>query len=275
MRLAGLFWGAILSLWAGFAYAEGPFDGDWHVDLSTYLWATSFDGNIGVLRGREIPVDAGFIDILDNADSLIAVEGRLGVRKGRIGVYVDGLYNQVGFDDLSGPFGFARGDATVELTYIESAVFYNFLDAPRQLSPDGQGTWNWGFNADVYAGIRYTNLGADFKLKRVGPLRINQSVDHSFDWVDPIVGARVQGDISDHWKALLDANVGGFGVGSDFAFSGMGLVGYQFSLFGLESTVWAGYKGLYQDYQEGSGWREFRWDMWVHGPIIGSTIRFF
>jgi hypothetical protein len=55
----------------------------------------------------------------------------------------------------------------------------------------------------------------------------------------------------------------------------MGLVGYQFTMFGLESTAWAGYKGLYQDYQNGSGKDEFKWNMWVHGPIIGMTMRLF
>jgi hypothetical protein len=274
MRFSGLIWGAVLSLWAGMAYAENPLEGDWHVDLSAYVWATSFDGSV-TIRGREAPVDSGFIDIIKNADSLVALEGRLGVRKGRIGIYVDGLYNKVGFDDLSGPFGFTNADATATLTYIESAVFYNFLDLPRQLSPDSQDTWNWGIQADVYAGMRYTDIGLELDLKRIGPLRVNQSASRNVDWVDPIVGGRVLVDMSDHWKALLDTNVGGFGVGSQFAFSGMGLVGYEFSLFGLESTVWAGYKGLYQDYQNGSGRNEFRWNMWTHGPIIGSTIRFF
>ena len=274
MRFSGLIWGAILTLWAGLAQAQNPLEGDWHVDLSVYVWATSFDGSV-TLRGREVPTDVGFIDILKNADSLVALEGRLGVRKGRIGVYVDGLYNKVGMDDLSGPFGFAKVDATVTQAYVESAVFYDVLDLPRQTSPDSQDTWNWGIQADVYAGVRYTDIGVKLDLKQVGRFGVNQSASRDATWVDPIVGGRILFDISDHWKALLDNNIGGFGVGSQFAYSGMGLIGYQFSLFGLESTVWAGYKGLYQDYQDGNGRNEFRWNMWVHGPIIGSTIRFF
>ena len=274
MRLSGLIWGTILTLCAGVAHAENPLAGDWHLDLSTYVWATSFDGT-ATLRGRDVPVDVGFVDILRNSDSILAVEGRLGIRKGRVGVYVDGLYNRVGLDDLSGPFGFAKADATATLTYIESAVFYNVVDLPRQLSPDGQDTWNWGVQADLYAGMRYTDIGLKIDLKSIGNFGINQSANRNASWVDPIVGGRILVDLSDHWKALLDSNFGGFGVGSQFAYSGMGLVGYQFSLFGLESTAWAGYKGLYQDYQNGNGRNEFRWNMWVHGPIIGATVRFF
>jgi len=229
----------------------------------------ALNGNLTV-KGREAPVDLSFIDILQDSSSIIGLEGRLGVRKGRFGVYVDGLYNKIGFDNLSGQRGFAKVDATVTLTYVESAIYYDLLDVPRQTSPDGQDTWNWGLETDVYAGMRYTNLGLDLDFKN-----INQSGSKNQNWVDPIVGARMTVDLSDHWRLFVDNNIGGFGAGSKLAYSGMGLVGYQFTMFGLPSTVWAGYKGLYQDYQNGNGKDEFRWNMWVHGPIIGSTIRFF
>jgi hypothetical protein len=256
------------------ARAQDPFLGDWHLDLTSYIWTPALTGDIAV-RGHETPVNASFIDILKDSDSIIGIEGRLGIRKGRFGVYVDGLYNRIGADNLSGPLGFAKVDATATLTFIESAVYYQLVDLPRQLSPDGQDTWNWGIEADIYAGARYTNIGLKLDLKSIGNFGVNQSDSKNQSWVDPIVGGRVLVDLSDHWKFLLDSNFGGFGVGSKFAYSGMGLVGYQFTMFGLESTAWAGYKGLYQDYQNGSGKDEFRWNMWVHGPIIGTTIRFF
>jgi hypothetical protein len=274
MRLSGLICGAIICLSAGLARAEDPLAGDWHLDLTTYLWAPSLNGNL-TGRGRESPVNASFIDILKDSDSLIGIEGRLGVRKGRVGVYVDGLYNKIGADNLSGPFGFAKADASVNLTFIESAVYYDLIDLPRQKSPDGQDTWNWGIETDVYAGARYTNLGVKLDLKSIGQVGINQTRSKNESWVDPIVGARITFDLSDHWKAYLDNNIGGFGAGSKLAYSGIALVGYQFTLFGLESTAWAGYKALYQDYQNGSGKDEFRWNMWLHGPIIGTTIRLF
>jgi hypothetical protein len=269
MRILGLICGAVLCLCAGMARAEDPFLGDWHVDLTSYVWISSLNGNV-TARGHDTPVDASFIDILKDSDSLIGLEGRLGVSKGRFGVYIDGLYNKIGADNLSGPFGFAKIDATVTLTLIESAVYYRLVDLPRQLSPDGQDTWNWGVEADVYAGARYTNIGLKLDFNN-----LNQSGSQNQSWVDPIVGARVIVDLSDHWKLALDNNFGGFGVGSKFAYSGMGLVGYEFKMFGLESTAWAGYKGLYQDYENGSGKDEFKWNMWIHGPIIGTTIRFF
>jgi hypothetical protein len=274
MRLSGLICGAVLCLAAGMAHAEDPFAGDWHFDFTGYLWAPSLNGSLTV-KGREAPINLSFINILQDTDSLIGLEGRIGVRKGRFGVYVDGLYNKLGANDLSGPHGFAKSDASVNLTFIESAIYYDLFDLPRQKSPDGQDTWSWGIETDVYAGARYTNLGASLKLKSIGQINVNQTRSANENWVDPIIGGRVTLQLSDNWRAYVDNNIGGFGAGSKLAYSGIALVGYQFPLFGLDSTAWAGYKALYQDFQNGSGKDEFRWNMWLHGPIAGLTIRFF
>ncbi|MFO1060044.1 MAG: hypothetical protein U1E53_24135 [Dongiaceae bacterium] len=264
MRIVSLAAAAMLCLAAVAARAGETADNDFHVDLTSYLWATSFNGNIGA-GPVSAPVSAGFIDILDNSDSLVGIEGRLGVRKGRFGAYVDGLWNRVGFDTVNGPFG-SRIAPTMTLTYVEGALFYRLIDLPPDRSPDKQDFWGFGVAADAYAGARYTDLGLELDFKR-----INQTESWNKSWVDPIVGARVDLAITDNWRFLLDNNVGGFGAGSKFSYSGMALVGYQFTVWGMPSTVWAGYKGLYQNYQDG----DFKWDMWVHGPIVGSTIRFF
>jgi hypothetical protein len=269
MRIISLLAAAVLSLVAGAARAGDATDDNFHMDLTSYLWATSFNGNVGA-GGINVPVSAGFIDILQNADSLIGIEGRLGVRKGRFGAYVDGLWNKVGLDTVSGPLGLARINPTLTLTYVEGALFYRLIDMAPDRSPDKQDYWGFGVTGDVYAGARYTDLGLQLDFKR-----INQTESQSESWVDPIVGARAELAITDNWRFLLDNNVGGFGAGSKFSYSGMALVGYQFSLWGLPSTVWAGYKALYQDYQNGSGSDAFKWNMWVHGPIVGSTIRLF
>ena len=73
---------------------------------------------------------------------------------------------------------------------------------------------------------------------------------------------------------LFAGDVGGFGVGSDLAWSAMGLLGYKWQGAGLEWAVLAGYKALYQDYTTGSGTRRFVWDVTMHGPVLGLSIRF-
>ena len=54
------------------------------------------------------------------------------------------------------------------------------------------------------------------------------------------------------WFVLLDGNVGGFGVDNvNFTGSALGAVGYRTTLFGVPSTVEAGYKALNSGRRQG------------------------
>jgi hypothetical protein len=93
--------------------------------------------------------------------------------------------------------------------------------------------------------------------------------------VDPLVGARAHFHLSERWSLSLEGNVGGFGVGSDFAWHASGAIGYRFSLFGEDNArLLGGYRALSQDYETGSGDDKFEWDVTLHGPIVGLAIAF-
>jgi hypothetical protein len=125
-----------------------------------------------------------------------------------------------------------------------------------------------GVTVDVYGGGRYSNLELD--LDTAGAPSLNQSKD----WLDPIVGGRVGVHFSEHVFLIFAGDIGGFGVGSDFAWSIQGLFGYRWEGGGIEWAVVAGYKALGQDYGSGSGAQRFRWDVVMHGPVLGFTVRF-
>ena len=96
------------------------------------------------------------------------------------------------------------------------------------------------------------------------------SVNQSESWVDPLVGSRFGIDLSDRWSLTAEANVGGFGVGSDLAWNVQAFLGYQTSLFGVPTTLAAGYRALHQDYDH----NDFKWDVTMHGPALGAVLRF-
>ena len=73
---------------------------------------------------------------------------------------------------------------------------------------------------------------------------------------------------------IVGGDIGGFGAGSDFAWSALGLVGYRFEMLGLDSSALVGYRALGQDFDTGSGANKFKWDVTMHGPIIGLVTRF-
>jgi hypothetical protein len=56
-------------------------------------------------------------------------------------------------------------------------------------------------------------------------------------WVDPYVGARAIFDLTQRWALSLDGSIGGFGIGSDFAWDAASLIGYRFGLFGKNNTT--------------------------------------
>ena len=66
----------------------------------------------------------------------------------------------------------------------------------------------------------------------------------------------------------LDGSVGGFGVGSDFAWHAVGLFGED------NARVVGGYRAMYQDYTDDSGEDKFEWDVTLHGPILDLVIEF-
>ena len=70
-------------------------------------------------------------------------------------------------------------------------------------------SWQW------LAGARYYALDTDVDLS-VGGVPSGSSRD-GHAWVDPIVGARYQGELGRDWSLRARADVGGFGLGSDLA----------------------------------------------------------
>ena len=91
---------------------------------------------------------------------------------------------------------------------------------------------------------------------------------------DPIVGVKVRQPITQNLHLDLWGDVGGFGVESDFTWSATGVLGYDFEMFSIHSTVYGGYRAIGWDYQQGHGRDRFEWDVILHGPTLGLLMRF-
>jgi hypothetical protein len=53
--------------------------------VTAYVWAAGLYGDVAA-RGVTVPVDASLIDILENSDSLVGLQGRLAVGRGPVAV---------------------------------------------------------------------------------------------------------------------------------------------------------------------------------------------
>ena len=227
----------------------------WHVTLTPYAWAPGLYGDVTIL-GRDATLDASFLDILENTDTVVGLAGRLEVTRGRFGVFGDAFYTKTSVQNA----GTTGLDVTARMWFIDFGAQFRVLDTTDYRVP--------GVTLDVYGGGRYSNLELD--LDTAG----DPSLTRSQDWLDPIVGARLGVHFSDHVFLVLGGDIGGFGVGSDFAWSLLGLLGYKWQAGTVELAVLAGYKALGQDYTDGSGPERFRWDVVMHGPVLGFTVRF-
>ena len=256
LRLAVMLGASLLVLaTASAAHAEDDDPNAWHVTVIPYLWAAGLYGDVTV-HGASAHLDASFADLVEHTDTVFGLQGHVEVARGPLGVYGDFFYVKTKVED-AGAIGL---DVTTRMWFMEFGAQYRVVDTTTDRVP--------GLTLDVYAGGRYTNLELDLD-PAVGPT-LNQQID----WIDPLVGARVGVHFSEHVFVLVAGDIGGFGVGSDVAWSAMGLLGYTWRGAGVDWTLLAGYKALGQDYSSGSGLNRFRWDTTMHGPILGLSIRF-
>jgi hypothetical protein len=251
LLVAGLLVGGIASR----ARANDEDPNAWHVTVTPYAWAAGLYGDV-TIRGLNAELDASFLDLLDETDTLVGLAGRLEVTRGRLGVFGDFFYVKTEVEDA----GATGLDVTTRMWFIEFGGQYRLLDTRDDRVP--------GITFDIYGGGRYSFLELD--LDTAGVPSSNQSKN----WIDPIVGGRFGIHFSPRVFLLFAGDVGGFGVGSDFAWSVTGLFGYKWQAGTVEWAILAGYKALSQDYTSGSGPQRFRWDTTMHGPVLGFSVRF-
>jgi hypothetical protein len=134
---------------------------------------------------------------------------------------------------------------------------------------------------DLYAGGRLTYLDVDLGVNRATPPdrrdivpTISVNASRWQLWVDAMIGSRCTLDLYKRVQLLAGADIGGFGVGSHFTYSVLGLLGYRLQMFGHAAIAHAGYRNLSQNYATRSNGDLFKWDVTLQGPILGLTIRF-
>lgn len=96
---------------------------------------------------------------------------------------------------------------------------------------------------------------------------LSASHGESFGWVDPVIGLRAFLPLTEKLSFQAQADIGGFGAGSDFAWSALATVNYVFT---NRLSASAGYKVLDIDYNHGG----HVFDARLSGPVLGLTYRF-
>lgn len=235
-------------------YSAGVSADEWSYQLEPYLMVTSINGDATIGRTNEAAVDVDFGTILDNLDAAAMVHFEAHHDSGW------GVVFDYGFMDLGGnkTDGFAIStDVGVRQGVLELQALYR-----NKLSD--------GF-LDYFAGVRWWDNDIDVELNFSGLPSFDKEVES--DWIDPVFGVRWIRNIDDKWTFLAQADIGGFGLGSDFTSSVQSGVMYKISDL---MTLDLKYKATLVDFEEGTKGQQgyFGYDTVTHGTVIGLAFNF-
>lgn len=245
----------------------------WSLSFTTYGWLPWMSGTMAV-RGRSFDVQADPSQILGHLDwsTVPAWMSYAEARNGPIG-----LFNDIVYANITGSRGFAKelpgslpalsGGVSVdyEQAIVEFGGAYEIWSGVNPVVPGSS-------SLDLLAGGRYWHQDATLSAT-VGPLNADKS--GSVDWVDPFVGARLRQQLGAGESLVLRADVGGFGVGSDASWQVLATYNWEMrTVCGYLVDGYLGYRALSVDYSQGSGNTEYKYDVLMQGPVIGTTLHF-
>jgi hypothetical protein len=233
--------------------------GDWTFSVTPYLWAAGLSGRVGVFGKQPVDLDLSFSDILDGLKFSGMVTGD--ATNGTWGVFGDLIYLNAAADQT-----ITRDVVGIPKT-LNAAVDVESLTAT--LMGEYRVPLEGPMTIDVMAGARIWSVDNDIRvsLTRGGPKLSEFSGSDGSTWVDPMVGLKVRLDTDAHVYLAGWGMVGGFGVGSDFAWDVLAGIGYDWNNT-LSSTL--GYRALGVDYSHDG----FVFNIQQRGLFLGTTLRF-
>ena len=258
---------AICGLWPSLAFAAAAStdsvedseptsppepDSGWQFSAGPYLWLSSLKGDLGVVAGVEpVGVDLSFGNIFDHMK--FALMGKFDARHGRFVASGDMLFLKM------------RASDNIDIREVDfldvkltSSTFINSVTAGYRAVDNDR------LFLDLLAGGRINAMKTGLDL--TGPQR-SSSGSKTEVWVDPVIAARFQAPLGQHWSLRTYGDVGGFGIGSHLTWQLLGGVEYDVS---SRWSLSAGWRHLDIDYDH----KGFVFDAAMDGPILGAVYRF-
>jgi len=220
----------------------------YHFLIEPYLLAPSMSGTIGIgqLPSTFVCVPASELFSYFQIGGMLYAE----VHNDRFAYTSDLFYASLG-QDASGKNGVLNGNVSVKQLWWE-------LEGLYKVQP-------W---LEVGVGARINSVNNGLNINFSGPSGTNsQNVTKGATWVDPLLVTRLKGAINNKWLLQLRADIGGFGIGSQFAWQLQPDVYYRVSkLF----EVGLGYRVISMNYHTGTQNTDgyFLFDMEEYGPQL-------
>jgi hypothetical protein len=226
-----------------------------------YLWAAGIEGDVSI-GNIDAGIDIDFGDILDNLD--FAGQAYIEARNRKFGFFVDPTYMKLSSDAEVGPFDI---DVTTEMWLVDFGAHYTV----NEWTVDE----NEGRSAalDIYGGGRYISIEHEIEITAsqipsLPGVSLTADTKKRIDTTEPIIGARLRGQLTEHIRLVLKGDVGGFDTNDiKFMWNVLGALGYDLS---KNSTVWLAYRHLDIEVEKDNLDAETT----MTGPMLGLSLRF-
>ena len=235
------------------AVAQAPPDGAnrWEFTVAPYLLFPHMNGET-TIRGNPVDVDVEPSDIFERLDfgAMLYLE----MANQNWAITLDGLFMNLG---ETGQLPVTGREAEVDMKQLALEV-----TGMRRLA-------SW---AELGVGGRLNVIESGLFVEE-GQVLPGIDVSDTNTWFDPLIVARLMAPLENRWRLGVNGDIGGFGIGSDFAWQVYPFIGYRFARV-FELAV--AYRALGVDYETGSEGEEdfFRYDMVTFGPQIGFLFHF-
>ncbi|WP_333835218.1 hypothetical protein [Rubrimonas sp.] len=219
---------------------------DWDFIVSAYGWFPAMEVDATIDRpGGSVSADVSTsaTEILEALN--FGVFGTAEARRGRLGLFGDVFFTDLGVSE-TGPLGGRQSVANDLFMFTGAAAW--------RLWEDG------GAFVDGFGGGRLVSLDTTVTA---GAL----SASKSTTYFDPIVGVRVGYPATERVTLNASANIGGFGVGSEFTWEAYAGANYAFT---ERVSAELGYRYLSIDYENDG--KEI--DMQMFGPFTALVVKF-
>ena len=249
-----IFLALLSSLFSCFTFAmEEP--SVWRFDVAPYLWAINMNGRNQV-ADKTIHISENFSDLFKqlNWGGMLWLDVYY---KENLGLFLNGVYTSLSNSQSTDLISL---DSTNNYGVFNAGLSYKLFKKNLNISSSNR------IELEPYVGARYTVNNTNIK---VVPTRISVSENHH--WTDPIIGARFNYFFLTRWQFTLSLDAGGTNSSTDKSYDLWGILGYK---PWKTTTIFLGYRDLYQVYETGSKLKKFEWDMRLFGPVLGIGFRF-
>lgn len=201
--------------------------GDWHFAVSPYLWFPGVHGGIGVNSTQIVGIHSSAADLLSHFR--FGLMGVVEPSYKRMVLPLDIVWVRLGDDRAFTNLG-TVGNFKASEFILTPKIGYRLIDR-KMIKIDG------------LAGFRYWHLG-----QSVSFTTNSLNFSSSQDWVDPLVGGRIVGNLSPKLSVTVAGDVGGWGAGSQLDYQIVGVLGYRIK---PALALQVGYRYLAVNYRNG------------------------